>query len=1102
MSMRFPRAQRALFLCGPAALVLVLGCGGGGGSQPAPDEVAPVITTQPADQEVNEGTTATLSVAASSKAPLTYQWKRGGTDVAGATQATYTTPLLTPEDDGAQYAVLVSNGRGSRLSAAATLRVKRRPAITTQPASTTVTEGQAATFTVVASGATPLSYQWRRNGATITGATQASYTTPATILSDSGAQFTVVVTNSAGSATSSVATLTVLAGAVAPAITGQPSAATVTEGQAASFTVAATGTAPLSYQWYKDATPVSGGTQATLAFAAAQASDAGTYKVAVSNSVGSVESSAATLTVNVPVTITVPPAAQTVTVGQTATFSVTAAGTGPFTYQWQKDTADLPGQTGATLSVINAQTTDAGNYRVVVTGAAGSVTSVAAMLTVNPAPGPSITTQPVSTTVTVPDAATFTVAATGSNLSYQWKKDGVDIPGATQASYTTPATSLTPSNPNPTATYSVAVTDGAQSVTSENATFAQQQPDPTYAGDPVSTAGHTLLTLEYSALYSPRGAFRVGYDEGLMNPRWTSYCTYKVALPLPDQGTRDYRPDTRTTTQVDNGDFTNTGYTRGHQALMSDLELRYGGQAGTDSCYTTNLAPQKDTHNNNFWQVIEQAVSGAWNGSAWTQPGVFGAANRIWISTGPTFSANPARTAGNTSKGMAIPEGFYKVMVREIGGVPQALALLTPHEPVPANADVWKYVTSVARVEEVTGINLYPNLPDQTPAAFKTTVDVRGWGAPFEAAAKPNVHMVRPSWDITVPAGTTVTFDGAATRSGGTIASTTWSFGDGGTATGMSTAYAYTNGGTYTVTFTATDDLGASNSITRVITVTGGTGNQAPAITAIPAQSTPVDAAKSVTLAITDDSTAVSALSVTATSSNETVLPNSGITAGWNGSAWILTLTPSAGQSGTSTVTVTAQDGDGATGSQAFTFSVNSATGTGALIISQYYEGAGYDKWIELTNVGSGNASLAGIYLAVLANANADAPDGKAPNQHDLLTTLLGGQSTLAPGASLLFKHTSAALPAYATGVASSAAGGFSGDDIVFLTTANTTAAWANRIDVIGNGDTWGSNTSFFRNPGITAPNTTYTSSEWTQVTNAGVDSAAAGTSERLGEHH
>src|SRR5205823_14822225 len=120
------------------------------------------------------------------------------------------------------------------------------PAITTQPASQTVTAGQAATFTVVASGTAPLSYQWQKNGANIAGATSSSYTTSATTTSDSGSTFVVVVSNSAGTATSNAATLTVNPAPVLPTITTQPSNQTVTAGQAATFTVVAGGTAPLS----------------------------------------------------------------------------------------------------------------------------------------------------------------------------------------------------------------------------------------------------------------------------------------------------------------------------------------------------------------------------------------------------------------------------------------------------------------------------------------------------------------------------------------------------------------------------------------------------------------------------------------------------------------------------------------------------------------------------------------------------------------------------------------------------------------------------------------------------------------------------------------
>src|SRR4029077_1489090 len=114
---------------------------------------------------------------------------------------------------------------------------------------------------VTAAGTAPLSYQWRKNGAAISGATSSLYTTPPTTASDNRALFTVVVANSAGSTTSNTATLNVAgATAVAPSITTQPVSADVTAGQTASFSVAATGTAPLSYQWQKNGSAVSGAT--------------------------------------------------------------------------------------------------------------------------------------------------------------------------------------------------------------------------------------------------------------------------------------------------------------------------------------------------------------------------------------------------------------------------------------------------------------------------------------------------------------------------------------------------------------------------------------------------------------------------------------------------------------------------------------------------------------------------------------------------------------------------------------------------------------------------------------------------------------------------
>ena len=176
---------------------------------PASQGTAPSITTAPAAQTVNAGQTATFTVAATGTAPLAYQWQRGTTAIPGATAASYTTAPTVAGDSGATFRVAVTNAAGSVTSAAATLTVRSKPTITSQPASQTVTIGQAATFTVAATGTAPLTYQWRKNGADLTGATSASYTTPAATAGDSGATFQVVVTNAAGFATSDPATLTV-----------------------------------------------------------------------------------------------------------------------------------------------------------------------------------------------------------------------------------------------------------------------------------------------------------------------------------------------------------------------------------------------------------------------------------------------------------------------------------------------------------------------------------------------------------------------------------------------------------------------------------------------------------------------------------------------------------------------------------------------------------------------------------------------------------------------------------------------------------------------------------------------------------------------------
>ena len=355
--------------------------------------VAPSITTQPANQIVTAGQTVTFTVVASGTAPLSYQWLKNGANVAGATSSSYTTPLMTTVDNGSTFGVVVSNTAGTATSNAATLTVNAAPVaptITMQPVSQAVTAGQTATFSVVATGTTPLSYQWLKNGANIAGATSSSYTTPATTAADGGSTLNVVVSNTAGTATSNAATLTVNAAPVAPTITTQPANQTVTAGQTATFTVVASGTAPLSYQWLKNGANIGGATSSNYSTPATTSFDNGArFTVVVSNGTGSVTSSAATLTVNaapVAPSITTQPLSQTVTAGQTATFSVTATGTSPLGYQWSKNGTPISGAISASYTTPPTTTTDNGaQFTVVVSNSGGSVTSNAGALAVNAA---------------------------------------------------------------------------------------------------------------------------------------------------------------------------------------------------------------------------------------------------------------------------------------------------------------------------------------------------------------------------------------------------------------------------------------------------------------------------------------------------------------------------------------------------------------------------------------------------------------------------------------------------------------------------------------------------------------------------------------------
>jgi Immunoglobulin I-set domain len=491
------------------------------------------ILAQPVSLTKNAGVSAAFSVSATGTAPLSYQWYKGLTAISGATAEVYTISSPSGTDSGI-YTVSVTNPVGSVSSAAATLVVNDPLTIVTQPVALTVTALGSAAFSVTATGTAPLTYQWRKNGANIAGATSASYTI-ASAVSGSAGSYDVVVTNPAGNVTSASAALTVN---TPLAITTQPVSLIKTVGAAAAFSVVATGTAPITYQWRKDGTNITGAVSASHTIPATVSGDTASYDVVITNPSGTLTSAAATLTVNTPVAITTQPVTLTRNVGASAVFTVAATGTAPLTYQWRKGGVAIAGATSATYSIASTATGDTASYSVVVTNVVGSVTSSNATLTVNTPL--TITSQPVGLTKNTGATASFSVTATGTApITYQWRKDGVAIAGATASAYTTG--SLLESNAG---SYNVVLLNPAGSLTSDTALLKLETP-PTLTTVPVNT----------SVIAGMSASLRVAAtDAGPIVYQWR-----KDGVPIPGANSPTYAIATAQTNDAGTYDCAVTG---------------------------------------------------------------------------------------------------------------------------------------------------------------------------------------------------------------------------------------------------------------------------------------------------------------------------------------------------------------------------------------------------------------------------------------------------------------------------------------------------------------------------------------------------------------
>jgi hypothetical protein len=309
------------------------------------------------------------------------------------------------------------------------------PIFVAQPASQAVPTNGAVSFSVAVCGTPPFVFQWSFNGQPITGATNAALILRAARAADAG-DYWVLVTNAGGAITSAPARLDVL---LPPMITTHPQSQTVIAGDTVSFNGSAEGSVPLFYQWRVNGTNLPGATNQTLTLTNVQFGQSGRYTLLAYNAAAAAASSNALLTVNVPAAILVPPVSVLTNAGSNVTFTVTASGTEPLLYQWQREGTNLDGATTASLALTNVQPSAAGIYTVRVSNAYGSTSSPPAVLSVLYGPIP--LQGPQSQTVAAGSTVTLTATADGTwPITYRWRRNAGYYPATyapTNSSQTT-----------------------------------------------------------------------------------------------------------------------------------------------------------------------------------------------------------------------------------------------------------------------------------------------------------------------------------------------------------------------------------------------------------------------------------------------------------------------------------------------------------------------------------------------------------------------------------------------------------------------------------------------------------------------------------------
>jgi len=209
-----------------------------------------------------------------------------------------------------------------------------------------------------------------------------------------------------------------------------------------------------------------------------------------------------------------------------------------------------------------------------------------------------------------------------------------------------------------------------------------------------------------------RGEFTIGWSDTLRHPVWCAYHVKKDAR-YPEGKRPSFLVDRNVPRAPHPGDYTNSGFDRGHLAPNHAIVTRYGEVSQRKTFLMTNISPQSPALNRKSWREIEHRIADLWTARY----------GEIWVVVGAIPSSH-GRHLGQTD--IDLPDAYYQIIFAQVGLDIRALAVLIPQN---ISWDAWpaRYITTIDHIEELTGLDFNPELPSFIQDPIEAELPTRLW---------------------------------------------------------------------------------------------------------------------------------------------------------------------------------------------------------------------------------------------------------------------------------------------------------------------------------------------------------------------------------------